>query len=374
MHPTAADRAGDGLAQLAHAGVGVWLDGPSRDTLRSDALAGLVRDHRVVGVAITPESFARSVVGSSAYAADLARLARTGAGPEEMLLALVADDVRAACDALRGVHEDTGGRDGWVAAPLDPRLARDEDATLLLARELQALVDRPNLAVAIPATQQGVAGVRDAVAEGLSVVATTVYALDRFRAVQAAYVEGLERAEYAGIDLAGVASFASLPLAPLDAVADAWLDRIGGEDAAALRGRLAIANAVLAYQAFESRLTLPRWRDLATSGALPQRPLWDRTTVQDPSYLPGRYVVELVAPRAVVALSEAALADVEEDAAVHGDTIHAVYAAAQTVLDDAERVGISYTDLTAAVEEVTVAGAAEAWREALGRASAARRS
>jgi transaldolase len=374
MHLTASERGGEGLAHLTRAGVGVWLDGPARETMRSARLTALVEERGVVGVSISPSSLARGVVGTHAYTADIGRLSRSGAGADEVLLTLCADDVRAACDALLGRHEAGGGRDGWVAAPLDPRLADDGDATLLAAREVQALVDRPNVAIAIPATQQGVAALRDAVAEGISVVATHVVSLDRFRAVQAAYGEGLERAEYAGFALPTLTSFAGLPLAPLDVAADAWLDRIGGEAAAALRGRVAIANAVLAYQAFESRLTAPRWRDLAADGAVPQRPLWTHTEDEDSSYLPSRYVVELVAPRAAVALREETLVDVDDHAAVHGDTIHAVYAAAQSVLDDAERVGIAYTDLTDAVEEAVLAADVEAWQEALGRVAAARRA
>lgn len=363
MEPTA-DHAEDRFAKLAQAGVGLWLDGPSRDVLRSGRLAELVADGAVVGAAASPERLSRAVTESDAYVPDLTRLGGTTAGPDEVALTLLADDVRAACDVLRGVHEATGHRDGWVAAPLDPHLARDAGATLMAARALHELVDRPNLIVSIPATHQGLQALRDAVTEGIGVNATFVYSLDRFRAVQAAYVEGLERAEYAGIDLRTVGSFVSLPLAPLDTAVDAVLDKIRpSRGALALRGRVAIANAVLAYQAFEARLTLPRWRDLAASGALPQRPVWTSTTVEDPAYLPTRYVTELVAPRAVAAVTEETLAAVAAGAEVHGDTIHAVYAASQGVLDDLERVGVAYADVTDALEDAMLADAVEAWQD-----------
>jgi transaldolase len=327
----------------------------------------------IVGATTSPERLVRAL-DSEAYVPALARFAGERTSAQEIALSLLADDARAACDVLRGVHEATGHRDGWVSVPLDPRLARDTGSTLLAAKSVHALVDRPNLLVAIPATHHGLPALRDAVTAGISVTATYVYSLDRFRAVQAAYVEGLERAEYAGIDLRTVGSFVSLPLSPVDSAFDALLDKLRDRGGTKLRDRVAIANAVLAYQAFEARLTLPRWRDLAASGALPQRPVWTSTTAEDHDGSAGRYVTELVAPGAVAAVTEETLAAVESGSDVRGDTIHAVYAEAQGVLDDVERLGISYPEVATALEEATLAEAVQAWEDFLDRLSPARRA
>lgn len=369
MDPTVPDRNGEGLAQLTAAGVEVWIDGISRAALTGRRLASLIARSGIVGVTTSPESFADALADGTAYAADLDRLRRTGARADAVALNLIADDVRAACDALADVHATTDGRAGWVSAPLDPRIATDPDATLAAARKVSELVDRPNLLVAIPATKQGVFATLAAVAEGISVEATHVFSLDRFRAVQAAYVEGLERAEFAGLELPRIASFVSMPMATLDLAVDAILDQVGTDAAAALRGRFAIASAVLAYQAFEARLTLPRWRDLAANGARPQRPIWAWTQVEDPAYRRTRYVDELVAPGVVAAVNEATLASVEQDAEIHGDTIHTVYAAAQSVIDDAERLGLVYLKVTAELEDEALDASRQAWQEVLAHVS-----
>lgn len=368
MHGSAS---GDGLARIAQAGTAVWLDGVSRASLRSGRLAELVRSADVAGVLISPESFATAVLDTNAYERDLAELAAAGAGGDEVALNVLADDARAACDVLRGVFDATGGRQGWVSVPVDPRLAHDTETTLLAARALRSLVERPNLLVGIPATKQGVPALRSAVAEGIGVVATCVVAHDRFLAVQAAFGEGLERAQLARLDLSRIASFAALPLAPLDAAADARLDVIGSDAAVALRGRLAIANAVLAYQAFESRLASQRWRELAAQGAHPQRPLWTSTTVVDPTYHPMRYIDELLSPAAAVALDERVLEEVAEGASARGDAVHAAFGSAQAVLDTAERIGLDYTEVTSAVEADLLARDLAAWRRLVQVASAA---
>ena len=366
MEPTAPDHddAG-GLAHLATAGVAIWLDAVARAQVRSGRLATLALDG-VSGVMTSADAFAAALENDS-YSSDLAALAATGAGPTESATILAADDARDACDVLRGVFDASGGCKGWVTVPIDPRHARDSEATLRAVRSMRALVDRPNLLVGVPATKQGVYAILGAVAEGISVTATSVFSRDRFRAVQLAYLEGLERADLAGRDLSAIASFVSLPLAPIDAAVDSVLDQIGTDEATGLRGRLAIAHAVLAYAAYEAHLARPRWRALADAGARPQRLVW--TSIDEPAAASSR-VAHLVARGAVLALDDDALAAVAEDAQIDGDTIHEQYASAQTVLDDAERIGVPLGDLTRDLHQDALARDVAAWDTLLARLAA----
>jgi transaldolase len=233
---------------------------------------------------------------------------------------LVAADVREACDVLRPIHDRTGGRgDGRVSIEVDPRLAHDTGRTLAEARGLWWLVDRPNLYIKIPATPAGLPAITACLAEGISVNVTLIFSLERYAAVTEAFQAGLERRTARGLPLDGVASVASFFVSRVDAEVDRRLDAIGGEAAKGLRGRAAIANARLAYQAYEAMVAAPRWRALADEGALPQRPLWASTGVKDPAYEDTRYVVELVAPDTVNTMPEATLEAAADHARVRPD-------------------------------------------------------
>lgn len=270
-------------SDLRDAGVSIWLDDLSRADILSGRLETLIAERDVTGITTNPTIFATAVEKDpAAYAAQLADLARAGTAPREAALAIVTADVRAACDVLLPVHERSGGADGFVSIEVTPDAAHDAQATLTEVRRLRELVDRPNLLVKIPSTDAGARALEDATAEGASIHMTLLFGLDRYRQVRQAYRAGLARAVAAGIDPAGIRSVASFFVSRVDVAVDRRLDAIGGPAAADLRSLAAIANARLAYAAYEESLALPDWQTLAAHGAHPQRPLWASTGVKDP--------------------------------------------------------------------------------------------
>ena len=286
----------DTLADLSREGVSIWLDDLSRKRLVNGTLADLAAHDHVVGVTTNPTIFAKAITGSDAYADQARDLRERGVGVGEALRAMTAFDVRWACDVLRPVYEATGGVDGRVSIEVDPRLAYDTAATIAAARFLWWLVDRPNLFIKIPAARQGLPAIAACLAEGISINITLIFSLARYDEVMDAFLDGMERARQAGHDLRSLASVASFFVSRVDTEVDARLDKIGTPEAAALRGRAAIANARLAYQRYEAMIASPRWAALAAAGARPQRPLWASTSVKDPAYPDTRYVTDLVAP------------------------------------------------------------------------------
>ena len=287
------------LAALANNGVSVWLDDLSRNMIAGGDLTRLVRDLGVVGVTTNPTIFAAALSRGDAYDAQVAQLAASGADVDAAVFAITTDDVRAACDLLRPVFDATGGQDGRVSIEVDPRLARDTQATIEAARTLWRTVDRPNVMIKIPATVEGLPAISTVLGEGINVNVTLIFALDRYRAVMNAFLTGLEQARLHGVDLSTIHSVASFFVSRVDTEIDGRLDALGTEEARALRGEAAIANARLAYQAFEEIFATPRWANLADDGAHKQRPLWASTGVKDPAYPDTMYVTELVAPGTV---------------------------------------------------------------------------
>ena len=346
----------DTLAELSAAGVSIWLDDLSRARLAGQAtqppaaLAHLVGSDHVVGVTTNPSIFEAALRHGDDYADQIRDLAARGVGVDEAMRAVTTYDVRWACDVLRPVYDATHGVDGRVSIEVDPRKAFDAEATVAEARALAWLVDRPNALIKIPATQAGLPAITAALAEGISVNVTLIFALQRYEAVIEAFLAGLEQARAAGRDLSTIHSVASFFVSRVDTEVDARLDKIGTDAALALRGKAAIANAQLAYQAFESMLADPRWATLAAAGALPQRPLWASTGVKNPDYDDTRYVVELVAPQTVNTMPESTLRAVADHGAVRGDTVRGSYAAARRVLDDLAGLGIDYDDVVATLE------------------------
>ncbi|MCU0266453.1 MAG: transaldolase, partial [Actinomycetia bacterium] len=252
---------------LQAAGVSVWLDDLSRQRLQSGGLAALVADHGVSGVTTNPTIFEQALRSGADYAAQVRALAARGVTVDEAVREITTHDVRWACDVLLPVHQATGGLDGRVSIEVDPRRARDPDGTLAEARALWWLVDRPNLLIKIPATVEGLPAVTAALAEGISVNCTLIFSLDRYQAVLDAWLTGLEHAQSAGRDLAPIESVASFFVSRVDTEVDARLEEIGTPAALALRGRAAVANARLAFRAFEEVLASPRWAALAAAGA-----------------------------------------------------------------------------------------------------------
>jgi transaldolase len=345
----------DELAALSQAGVSIWLDDLSRERLVSGSLADLAAHDHVVGVTTNPSIFAKAISASEAYAAQLRGLAARGVDVHEALRALTTLDVRWACDVLRPAYEASGGVDGRVSIEVDPRLAHDTEATIAEARALWWMVDRPNLFIKIPAARQGIPAIAACLAEGISINVTLIFSLQRYDEVMEAFLDGMEKARQAGIDLSQMASVASFFVSRVDTEVDARLDKIGTDEAAALRGRAAIANARLAYQHYEQVFSTPRWAALRDAGARPQRPLWASTSVKDPAYPDTRYVVDLVAPGVVNTMPEATLRLVADHGDVPADSVHGHYEESQQVLDSLRELGIDYDEVVQDLEDDGVA-------------------
>ena len=340
----------DPLADLSAAGVSVWLDDLSRELLAGGELDRLIRDKYVVEVTTNPTIFASALANGERYDEQVRRLAAAGATVDHAILEITTDDVRDACEAFRSVFDATGHVDGRVSIEVDPRLARDTAATITAAQALWSLVDRPNLLVKIPATAEGVPAISAVISEGISVNVTLIFSLDRYHDVMNAYLDGLEKAESAGLDLAGIHSVASFFISRVDSAIDPLLDAIGSPEAHAAKGKAAIANARLAYQAYEQTFAGPRWETLAAAGAHKQRPLWASTGVKDPAYPDTMYVTELVAAGTVNTMPGATLAAFADHGTLRGDTIHGTYQTAQSDAATLQRLGINIADVTAALE------------------------
>jgi transaldolase len=355
----------DPLAELSAADVSIWLDDISRERLRSGNLAQLVADKHVVGVTSNPTIFQKAMEKGDAYDAQLADLAVRGVALEESVRLLTSYDIRWACDVLRPVYDRTGGKDGRVSIEVDPRIAHDTAKTTAEATALWWLVDRPNVMIKIPATQEGLASITSATAAGISVNVTLIFSLDRYDAVMDAYLSGLEQAAEAGIDLSTIRSVASFFVSRVDTEVDNRLDKIGTPEAAALRGKAAIANARLAYERFEAVVGSERWSALAAKGANVQRPLWASTGVKDPSYNDTRYVVDLVAADTVNTMPEATLDAVADHGEIAGDQVRALYDDARAVIAALGDIGVEYDDVVQVLEDEGVQKFEDAWAQLL---------
>ena len=353
------------LAALSAAGVSVWLDDLSRDRLRSGNLQELIDTCSVVGVTTNPSIFQAAMSKGTAYAAQVAELAERGADVDATIRTMTTDDVRDACDVLRPQWEASDGIDGRVSIEVDPRLAHDTDKTILQAIELWKIVDRPNLLIKIPATLAGLPAITAVLAEGVSVNVTLIFSVDRHRAVMDAYLAGLEAAKEAGHDLSKIHSVASFFVSRVDTEIDKRLEAIGTPEALELRGQAGLANARLAYAAYEEVFTAPRYAALADAGARVQRPLWASTGVKNPDYSDTLYVTELVAAHTVNTMPEKTMAAVADHGVVTGDTISGTAAASQSLFDKLEETGIDLGDVFRHLEEDGVDKFEKSWEELL---------
>jgi transaldolase len=355
----------DVLAELSAAGVAIWLDDINRVRLTSGNLAALARDRHVVGVTSNPTIFDHALSHGDAYNEQLAQLALRGVSVEEASRAITSYDVRWACDVLRPAYEASDGVDGRVSLEVDPRLAGDTEKTIAEARALWWLVDRPNLFIKIPATRAGLPAIAQCLAEGISINVTLIFSLERYGEVIDAFFTGMERAAEAGHDLASMASVASFFVSRVDTEVDSRLDKIGTPEAAALRGKAAVANARLAYQLFEERFGTPRWSALRDKGARLQRPLWASTSTKDPAYPDTMYVVELVAPDTVNTMPEATILAMADHGEPRGNAIRGTYEQSRKVFEDLAGLGITYEDVVTVLEEEGVSKFAASWQELL---------
>jgi transaldolase len=359
----------DNLQALSDAGVSIWLDDLSRDRLDSGNLAELVKVRNVVGVTTNPTIFQMALSKGTAYDDQLEKLAAAGKNVDETVFALTTDDVRNACDVMASVYDATGGVDGRVSIEVDPRLAHETEKTIAQAKQLSAAVDRDNVLIKIPATLEGLPAITAVLAEGISVNVTLIFSLERYRAVMNAFLSGLEQAHAAGKDLSKIESVASFFVSRVDTEIDKRLDAIDTDEAKGLKGKAGVANARLAYQAYEEVFSTPRWKSLEAEGARPQRPLWASTGVKDPAYKDTMYVVDLVAPGIVNTMPEKTLDAVADHGEVVGDTITSNYADAQKVLDDLEAIGVAYNDVVQVLEVEGVEKFEKSWDELLAEAT-----
>jgi transaldolase len=354
------------LAALSAAGVSVWLDDLSRDRLQSGNLQQLIDTKSIVGVTTNPSIFQKALAHGDAYDAQVAELAERGADVDATIRTVTTDDVRNAADVLRPQWEASDGVDGRVSIEVDPRLAHETDKTVAQAVELWKIVDRPNVLIKIPATKEGLPAISAVLAEGISVNVTLIFSVERHREVINAYLDGLQAAKAAGHDLSKIHSVASFFVSRVDTEIDKRLEKIGSADALALRGKAGVANAQLAYAAYQEVFVGgDRYAKLANDGARVQRPLWASTGVKNPDYSDTLYVTELVAPNTVNTMPEATLDAVADHGVITGDTVTGTAAAAQEVFDKLAAIGIDLTDVFLVLENEGVQKFEESWTELL---------
>ncbi|GAA2155068.1 transaldolase [Actinomadura napierensis] len=359
----------DILKALSDEGVSIWLDDISRERLRTGNLEQLVKDKHVVGVTSNPTIFAKALSKGDAYDGQVRDLAVRGVDVEEASRAITTYDIRWGCDVLRPVYDRTDGLDGRVSIEVDPRLARDSEKTVAEARALWWMVDRPNLFIKIPATEEGLPAITAALAEGISVNVTLIFSLERYGKVIDAFFEGMEKARANGHDLSTMASVASFFVSRVDTEIDKRLDKIGSEDAKKLRSKAGLANARLAYALFEEKFGTDRWKALKDAGARPQRPLWASTGVKDPNLADTLYVDELVAPGTVNTMPEATLVAEADHGQLRGDTVRGAYDDARAHMAALKDAGVDYDDVVRVLEEEGVEKFEASWKELLGSIS-----
>ncbi|SDF05276.1 transaldolase [Pseudonocardia oroxyli] len=351
------------LAQLSEAGVSIWLDDLSRERITSGNLTKLIDEWSVVGVTTNPTIFASALSDGAAYDAQVRELAARGADVAATIREVTVADVQQACDVFSGVWEKTGGVDGRVSLEVDPTLARDTEATVAQALDLWKAVARPNLLVKIPATEAGLPAITRALAEGVSVNVTLIFSVERYEAVMAAYLDGVEQAAANGVAVSSLTSVASFFVSRVDSEIDGRLDAIGTDEAKALKGKAGVANSRLAYDAFQKVFSSDRWKALEAQGAKPQRPLWASTGVKNPDYPDTLYVTELVVADTVNTMPEKTMAAFADHGVVEGDKVTGTGPAAQEVFDSLERVGIDLTDVFLVLENEGVEKFEKSWSE-----------
>jgi transaldolase len=358
------------LAALSAAGVSVWLDDLSRERLQTGNLQELIDTKSVVGVTTNPSIFQAALSKGDAYDGQVKELAERGADVDATIRTVTTDDVRDACDVLRPQWEASDGVDGRVSIEVDPRLARDEEKTVAQAIELWKIVDRPNLFIKIPAMKEGLPAITSVLAEGISVNVTLIFSVERHRAVMDAYLAGLENAKKAGHDLSKIHSVASFFVSRVDTEIDKRLEKIasdsGKDTALALRGKAGVANARLAYAAYEEVFVGgSRYEALKGDGARVQRPLWASTGVKNPDYSDTLYVTELVAPNTVNTMPEKTIDAVADHGVITGDTVTGAAAGAQQVFDELAGVGVDLPDVFKLLEDEGVEKFEKSWLELL---------
>ncbi|MDN4174803.1 transaldolase [Nocardioides sp. SOB77] len=352
----------DRLQALADAGVSIWLDDLSRERIETGNLADLVSTRSVVGVTTNPTIFASAIADGERYDEQVRKLVADGRPVDEVIFELTTEDVRNACDVLAPVAERTAD-DGRVSIEVEPDLANDTEGTIASARALWQAVDRPNALIKIPATLEGLPAITTAIAEGISVNVTLIFSEERYRAVMDAYLTGLEQARDAGLDLSTIRSVASFFVSRVDSEVDKRLEAVGSEIALALRGKAAIANALVAYDAFAEVVASDRWRALADAGANMQRPLWASTGVKNPDYDDTMYVAGLVVADTVNTMPEKTLEAFADHGEVRGDVVTGKGGEGRAILERLTEVGVDFDDVLLVLEQEGVEKFKKSWTE-----------
>jgi len=352
------------LHTLSKHGQSVWIDSLSRTMLESGTLAQLMRDDAVVGVTTNPTIFQKAIAEGDAYDEQLKELLEDENDPKEIFLQLSARDVDAALDLLTEVHERTP-EDGFVSWEVDPTLAYEREETFAEAMRLHAWLDRPNLYVKIPATKPGLGAIEDCIAHGKSINVTLIFSLQRYREVVEAYLRGLERLVASGGDPSKVHSVASFFVSRVDTEADKRLEAIRTKEALALRGKLAIANAKLAYEHYREAFGDERWAFLQGKGAWPQRCLWASTSTKNPDYRDVVYVEELIGPDTVNTMPRETMEAFQDHGQVRGDTVTEDVDAAHELMKALAKAGVDYDDVTETLELEGVQKFADSFAELL---------
>ncbi len=335
------------LQRLSALGQSVWVDNLSRQSIRGGHLQELIDHYAVTGATSNPTIFEKAMTSGDAYDEALHELAAKGADAEQAFWALAQQDVGEACDVFRAVWERTAHKDGYVSLEVDPRLAYDSLRTFREAMRLHEAVDRPNLLVKIPATRPSLAAIEDAIAKGRSINITLIFSLRRYEEVTESYIRGIERLIAEGGDPARVASVASFFVSRIDTETDRRLDEIGGHDD--LRGKLAVANAKLAYRHFRQKFAGERWEFLASKGASAQRVLWASTSTKNPAYPDTMYVRELIGPETINTMPEETIEAFQD----HGDAclcLNKGLEEAERVFEQLREAGVDYDDVTDTLE------------------------
>ena len=351
------------LHHLAELGQSPWIDFLSRDLLHQNELRRMMRDDAVVGVTSNPTIFQKAISAGHAYDDQLRELAAEEDDPKELFWRLACRDVQEACDLLRDTWENGArGRDGNVSLEVEPGIAFDTQATIDQAQHLHELVDRPNLYVKIPATKEGVPAIEEMISRGRPINVTLIFGLDRYTEVAEAYIRGVERLVEAGGDPSTVTSVASFFVSRVDTEADRRLDEIGGHDD--LKGKLAVANAKLAYQRYLELFSGERWETLAAYGAIPQYCLWASTSTKNPEYHDVLYVEELIGPDTVNTMPQETIEAFQDHGEVEERLTRGI-GEAQRVFQKLEAAGVDYADVTDTLEREGVEKFAESFEELL---------
>jgi transaldolase len=352
------------LHRLSARGQSVWIDYLSRDMLRQGELARMMAEDAVVGVTSNPTIFQKAISQGTSYDEQLQELLEQETDPKEIFLQLAVRDIEAALDLLAPVHERSP-EDGYVSLEVDPTLAYDAEATFDEAIRLHTWIDRPNLFVKIPATKPGLGAIEDCIARGRSINVTLIFSLERYREVVEAYLRGLERLVASGGDPKAVRSVASFFVSRVDTETDKRLDAIGSEEALALRGQLAVANARLAYEHYRQAFAGPRWEFLSGKGAYTQRCLWASTSTKNPAYRDVLYVEDLIGADTVNTMPEETIRAFQDHGEVAGDTVLAGLDEAHDLLERLAAVGVDYDDVTETLELEGVQKFADSFAELL---------